>query len=296
MAASVNANATVTATTGAASVSLSVTNGDLILVSVVAPGGTLPSGSDAPIYDPTGSSIVLTLIDSASNGSGAAVGVYYCIADATGSKTITTNANPGTVDVVCLDIIGAETCTVPEQHNNGTGSSTSPSTSSFTSTAKGMQIIAVGSPSANTLSGGLTDYNGTGGFGGICIIATGQSAGSYTPAATLSSSVQWGAVGLWLDDATESSISLAPTVTTVAVNATVTIVPTAHDQCSNVFSDTYSFSITSGLGSVNGSGVYTAPGGNTVAKVLVTGISGGKTATATITVLGSNLLFLDLLG
>lgn len=276
-----NTSATGTPTTGTLNTSISVSSGDIVIC-CLGSTGVLPTGSNLPILDPTGSNTAMTLFANSSNGSGASVGIYYATASSTASLTVSATSN-GTdnIDMVLLSIVNAPTCSFPDGTSiSATGSGTSVSPGTLTGTYKGLYFTAVGSPSSNTVSAGLTNYNST--YVGVASYY-GQTT-SFNATATLSNSVQWASVTVHIDDLIETTISLSPNPTSTPVNTTKQIFASLFDQCSTAYTDTVTWAMVSGGGSINSStGVYSAPSSATVAVVRATA-SEGKTTTATITV------------
>ena len=118
-------------------------------------------------------------------------------------------------------------------------------------------------------------------------VATFSQAGSYTFVVTIADSVGnkvTSTVTVNVVSQTLTSITISPANPTIGENATQAFTATAYDQFGAVLATQPSFTwgISSGIGSINNSGVYTSP--NVAGTATITATSGTVTGTTTIAV------------
>ena len=85
---------------------------------------------------------------------------------------------------------------------------------------------------------------------------------------------------------TLGSIIVSPSSAGIHENAQSQFSATGFDQFGNVMSPepTFAWTVQSGVGAVNGSGLYTAPGSNLAGSATIAASSGAISGTATVTV------------
>jgi hypothetical protein len=214
-------------------------------MAVVLNGTTLTSSQTVP----TGSGTVIMLI-AVSTGF-----TFLSAAQASAGPTTATVTGPGTLT---------------------TGVASSNYTVTLNSAAPGGGVSFT--PAATVFAAAFTPTTVT--------IASGQTTGTFTATSSTTGVGTVGGSGAGLTVTAQAVTSSAPSTPAVSPStATVNELATQQLTASNFTGSTVTWSILSGLGTVNGSGLYTAPGAATTAVVKAVGVSNtSQTATATITV------------